>query len=184
MCCVFNGIMKCPKCHNEIQSGYKFCPHCSASLTAKITCPSCGAADIPQDSKYCPYCAAPLASQKKGGQPHVTGTSPVDASKVEKRKGTLTFYYEGTWILFDTKYELIYNGKHVADFSFKHPFRIELPIESEKVTIRVKKSIFGVSCEAKLDPSKNYTCQFIYIRNPRQFHLDIYDESGCIVYSD
>lgn len=56
--------MKCKKCNNEIQNGFKFCPICGTPVALAIICPKCGATDIPQDSKFCPDCGILLIGQR------------------------------------------------------------------------------------------------------------------------
>lgn len=56
--------MKCIKCNNEIQNGFKFCPICGTAVAITIICPKCGATDIPQDSKFCPDCGILLIDQR------------------------------------------------------------------------------------------------------------------------
>lgn len=126
----------------------------------------------------------PDGSVKRVGHVDEGGVTRIEDEDNKPKKGTITFLYDGVWSLFDVKYHLTYNDKHIADISFKKPFRIDLPIDQERVKIRVRRFIFGVSCDVKLDPTKDYICRLTYSRYPKQFHLTIYDEHNKKVYKD
>lgn len=44
------------------------------------------------------------------------------------RQGTITLSYSGFWALIDSKIRVSVNGYEVGYFSFKKPFRIDIPV--------------------------------------------------------
>lgn len=78
--------MKCSKCQNEIQKGYKFCPICGTPVTQEIKCPKCGSTDIPQDSKFCPDCGALLRVNQEEAQRRFENAKKQEEEKARKRK--------------------------------------------------------------------------------------------------
>lgn len=107
-----------------------------------------------------------------------------ESNNSTQKTGTLTVFYEGVWTIFDVKYELHYNGKHVMDFSFKNPFRQDLPIEQPTVLLKVKKWFYSNSFKFTLDPTKDYYCKLTYSRMGKQFNLSVYDENNKRVWKD
>ncbi|OQX84101.1 MAG: virion core protein (lumpy skin disease virus) [Candidatus Latescibacteria bacterium 4484_7] len=51
--------IKCPKCHNEVPAGSRFCPNCGAQLVALNRCPYCQA-ELPAEAKFCSNCGRRL----------------------------------------------------------------------------------------------------------------------------
>ena len=78
--------MKCSKCNNEIQKGYKFCPICGTPVTQEIKCPKCGSTDIPQDSKFCPDCGALLGVNQEDAQRRFENAKKQEEEKARLRK--------------------------------------------------------------------------------------------------
>ena len=78
--------MKCSKCNNEIQKGYKFCPICGTPVTQEIKCPKCGSTDIPQDSKFCPDCGALLGVNQEKAQRRFENAKKQEEEKARRRK--------------------------------------------------------------------------------------------------
>lgn len=138
---------------------YKYCPYCGASLGSGI--------------RFCPNCGASLIA---------------DASNVptqlQQKTGTLTILYDGYWVLMDAKYEFQYNGQHYSDFSFKSPFKYELPLNQGDVKLKVKRSFLYWSFAFTLDPSKDYIGRLTYDRIAKQFNLIVRDENNRKVYKD
>ncbi len=51
---VAEGI-KCPKCHNEVPAGSRFCQNCGAQLVIQNKCPECQT-ELPAEAKFCSSC--------------------------------------------------------------------------------------------------------------------------------
>ena len=53
--------MNCPNCHNELESGVKFCRHCGVPIPKEVVkyCEQCKL-DYPQEKKFCRECGSPL----------------------------------------------------------------------------------------------------------------------------
>lgn len=107
-----------------------------------------------------------------------------ESNKTNQKVGTLTVLYDGEWVIIDGKYELHYNGKHIMDFSFKKPFRQDLPLEQPTVLLKVKKWFLSYSFKFTLDPTKDYYCRLTYSRMGKQFNLSVYDENNKRVWKD
>lgn len=137
---------------------YKYCPYCGTSLEPEM--------------KFCPNCGASLIA----GTHHTNSPQP--------KVGTLTIFYDGYWVLIDAKYEFHYNGQHYSDFSFKSPFKYELPLVQGNVKLKVKKLFLYWTFAFLLDPSKDYTGRLTYDRIAKQFNLVVRDENNRKVYKD
>ena len=67
---VVRGRRSCPSCGRHVQSDFKLCPYCSASLG----CRQCGR-DLQPDWKLCPQCGTPIGGEAGSdgdpeGEPH------------------------------------------------------------------------------------------------------------------
>jgi len=49
----------CPRCHNPVPEGSRFCPNCGAQLIAINRCPYCQA-ELPAEAKFCSNCGRKL----------------------------------------------------------------------------------------------------------------------------
>lgn len=78
--------MKCSKCNNEIQNGFKFCPICGTPVPTERKCPKCGATDIPHDSKFCPDCGVLLGIDQEEAQRRFEEAKKLEAEKARRRK--------------------------------------------------------------------------------------------------
>jgi len=52
-------LLRCPHCHEVVESGYGFCPMCRYRLSP--ACPQCQRG-VSLSNRYCPYCGADLRS--------------------------------------------------------------------------------------------------------------------------
>jgi len=52
-------LLRCPHCHEVVESGYGFCPACRYRLSP--ACPQCQRG-VSLSDRYCPYCGADLRS--------------------------------------------------------------------------------------------------------------------------
>lgn len=139
---------------------YRYCPYCGTSLNSGMN--------------FCPSCGASLAA---------SGSTPSTPSQPQKT-GTLTILYDGYWVLLDAKYEFQYNGQHYSDFSFKSPFKYELPLYQGDIKLKVKRSFLYWAFAFTLDPSKDYIGRLTYDRIAKQFNLIVRDENNRKVYKD
>ncbi len=96
--------------------------------------------------------------------------------------GTLSILYDGYWTIVDARYELYVNDKHFADFSFKKPFRFDIPIEQSEIKIKVKKWFYSNSFEFSVDPEKDHIAYLTYNRRMKWFNLTVRDENNNKVY--
>jgi hypothetical protein len=62
----------CPKCHEPVQQGKKFCESCGAKIDAAPRCPHCDAPLLP-NIKFCESCGKPVGTQEV---PPVFGNVP------------------------------------------------------------------------------------------------------------
>ncbi|UCF07056.1 MAG: SPFH domain-containing protein [bacterium] len=51
--------LQCPKCHNEVITGTRFCPNCGAQLVILNRCPECQT-ELPAEAKFCSSCGRKL----------------------------------------------------------------------------------------------------------------------------
>lgn len=124
---------------------------------------------------FCPNCGSPLSSKGFLNNPFQQG---------KNEYGTLTLVYDGYWIIMDATYELYYNDRLYADFSFKKSFRFELPLTTGDVRIRVKKLFLSWDFAFLLDSRHDYTGRLTYDRVSRQFNQVVRDWNGRQVYKD
>jgi hypothetical protein len=85
--------------------------------------------------------------------------------KVKKTKtGILTVSFKGQWFLFDAKTQLFINNVLHSTHSTKNGFRVEIPIASEEISIKVVlMSIKSTEYKLEeLDKSKDYSFGLIY----------------------
>lgn len=96
--------------------------------------------------------------------------SSLDTPAKEKKKdkknksGILTVGFKGQWFLFDAKTQLFVNDVLHSTHSTKQGFSVQIPISSEKISIKVvlmsiKSTVYELE---ELDQSKDYSLGLIY----------------------
>jgi hypothetical protein len=80
------------------------------------------------------------------------------------KKGVLTISFGGQWFLFDASTKLFINDAFHSTHSIKKGFSVEIPIESDKLIIKVvlmsiKTTIYELE---ELDKTKDYSFGLIY----------------------
>ena len=126
----------------------------------------------------------PDGSLKKLGSVSDGKINPYNPPTTEPKIGTLSVLYDGVWVIMDATYELYYNDKKILDFSFKKPFRLDIPLEQSTVKLKVKRWFLSWSFKFNINPNKDYYCRLTYSRTAKQFNLTVYDESNKKVYKD
>jgi len=48
-------MLQCPKCHNEVPAGSRFCQNCGTQLVIQNKCPECQT-ELPAEAKFCSCC--------------------------------------------------------------------------------------------------------------------------------
>jgi hypothetical protein len=89
--------------------------------------------------------------------------TPVKENKKNKT-GILTVGFKGQWFLFDAKTQLFVNNVLHSTHSTKQGFSVQIPITSEKISIKVvlmsiKSTVYDLE---ELDKSKDYSLGLIY----------------------
>lgn len=89
--------------------------------------------------------------------------TPITENKKNKT-GTLTVGFKGQWFLFDAKTQLFVNNVLHSTHSTKQGFSVQIPITSEKISIKVvlmsiKSTVYDLE---ELDKSKDYSLGLIY----------------------
>ena len=89
--------------------------------------------------------------------------TPVKENKKNKTK-ILTVGFKGQWFLFDAKTQLFVNNVLHSTHSTKQGFSVQIPITSEKISIKVvlmsiKSTVYDLE---ELDKSKDYSLGLIY----------------------
>jgi membrane protease subunit (stomatin/prohibitin family) len=52
-------MFQCPKCHNEVPAGSRFCQNCGTQLVIQNKCPECQT-ELPAEAKFCSSCGHEL----------------------------------------------------------------------------------------------------------------------------
>lgn len=55
-------MLQCPKCHNEVPVGSRFCKNCGAQLIIQNKCPECQT-ELPAEAKFCLSCGQKLGAE-------------------------------------------------------------------------------------------------------------------------
>ena len=84
----------------------------------------------------------------------------------QNKNGVLTVSFGGQWSLFDAKTKLFINDELHSTHSIKNGFSVKIPIESDKMIIKVVlMSVKTTTYELEeLDKSKDYSFGLIYDR--------------------
>lgn len=139
---------------------------------AQITCKNCGQL-IYDDAASCPYCG--------------TATNGY---------GKLTFEWEGSWAVNDTRMYITLNGENIGteeSYSFVNGFSVQAPITSDEANIALVMPIdisttgffkykYKDNFVCSLEKGKNYTCKLSYSRLLGRFTYEISDDNGNITY--
>jgi len=82
----------------------------------------------------------------------------------KNKKGVLTLKFDGQWFLFDTKTKLFVNNQLHSTLSTKNGFRVEIPLNSNSITIKlllsgIKSTEFEIE---ELVKGKKYSMDLAY----------------------